>query len=178
MIAFSGLIIGVLLLLLLLIVAVKGWLASRDTTGLRGSEDESPQEACPAEFVRNIFAPADWMYVHGMKSPDIEKLFHKERRTVAIVWVRQTSAAIRHIMREHTALARQSSNLQPATELKIFLQFVALLTTCGAIRVGIDLAGPTRVGSLARYAQNLVQQIREAEQTFELATQERARSVQ
>ena len=97
---------------------------------------------------------------------------------MALVWLRQISSAIRQIMREHAAVARQSSNLNAVTELKIFVQFAALLTICGAIRVGIDLAGPMRLGGLAGYAQKRVQQIAEAEQAFVLATQERARAVQ
>lgn len=167
----SILIVGVLLLLLLA-VARKGWLASRDALELSGSDDEPGQEACPAEFMRHIFSPVDWSYVRAMKSKEIEKLFRKERRSVALVWVRQTSSTIRRIMREHAAAARQSSNLEPVTELKIFLQFAALLATCGAIRLGIDLAGPMRIGGLARYAHNLAQQVAEAEQAFELATQQ------
>ncbi len=43
MMALSSLIVGVLLLLLLLAVAVKGWLALRETPELSGS-DESEQE--------------------------------------------------------------------------------------------------------------------------------------
>jgi hypothetical protein len=173
--ALSSLIVSLALLLLLLAVVVKGWLASRDATDLPGSDGEPEEEVCPAEFVHHIFSPVDWRYVRAMKSKEMEKLFRKERRSVALVWVRQTSSTIRRIMREHAAAARQSTNLEPATELKIFLQFAALLATCGAIRLGIDLAGPMRIGGLARYAHNLAQGIAEAEQAFELATQQRAR---
>ena len=178
MMVFSSLAVGVLLLLLLLAVGVKGWLASRDSADFLATDDEVGQEGCPPEFVGRIFSPVDWRYVRGMKSPGMEKLFRKERRTVALVWVRQTFLAIRRIMREHTAIARQSSNLEPATELKIFLQFAALLATCGAIRVGIDLAGPMRIGGLARYANNLAQRVTQAERTFEAATQQSARTAQ
>jgi len=165
MMALSSLLVGVLLLLLLFAVAVKGWLASRVAPELTGSVDETGQEACPPEFVSKIFSQDDWTYVRGMKSIRLEKLFRKERRSVALVWVRQASSGIRRVMRE-------SSSLEPATELKIFLQFAALLTICGAMRVGIHLAGPQWVGGLARFAQNLVQQIAEAERAFELATRE------
>jgi hypothetical protein len=178
MIVLSSLTVGVVLLLLLAAVSIRGWLASRDTADALASDDEIGREACPPEFVACIFSPVDWRYVHGMKSPDMEKLFRKERRTVALVWVRQTSFGIRRIMREHAAIARQSTNLQPATELKIFLQFAALLVTCGAIRVGIDLAGPMRIGGLARYADNLAQQVVQVERSFEVATQQRARAAQ
>lgn len=171
MMAVSSLIVGVLLLLLLLAVAVRGWLALRETPELSGA-DESGQEACPPEFVSKIFSQDDWTYVRGMKSTRLEKLFRKERGSVALVWVRQTSSGIRCMMREHAAAARLSSNLEPATELKIFLEFAALLATCGAMRVGIHVAGPVWVGGLARVAQSLVQQIAEAERAFEFATRE------
>ncbi len=176
--ALFSLIVGMVLLLLLLAAVVKGWLASRDATDLPGSDGEPEEEACPAQLVHNIFSSADWRYVRAMKSKEMEKLFRNERRSVALVWVRQTSSTIRRVMREHAAAARQSSSLEPATELKIFLQFAALLATCGAIRLGIDLAGPMRIGGLARYAHNLTQRVAEAEQAFELATQQRARPVQ
>jgi hypothetical protein len=172
MMALSSLIVGVVLLLLLLAVAVRGWLASREAPELTGRDEETGQEACPPEFVSKIFSQDDWTYVRGMKSTGLERLFRKERRSVALVWVRQTSFGIRRIMREHAAAARHSSSLEPATELKIFLQFAALLMTCGAMRVGIHVAGPLWVGGLARFAQNLVQQIAEAERAFELATRE------
>jgi hypothetical protein len=178
MIALSSLVVGVLLLLVLLAIAVRGWLASRDSADVLASDGEIGQEGCPPEFVGRIFSPVDWRYVRGMNSYDIEKLFRKERRNVALVWVRQTSYQIRRIMREHVAVARQSTNLQPATEVRIFLQFAALLATCGAIRVGIDLAGPMRIGGLARYAHSLAEQVARAEQAFELTTQRRARPVQ
>lgn len=173
MIAFSSLIGGVLLLLVLLAIALRGWLASRDSADLLASDDQIGHEGCPSEFVGRIFSPVDWHYVRGTKSSDIEKLFRKERRTVALVWARQTSLAIRRIMREHAAIARQSTNLQPSTEVKIFLQFATLLVTCGAIRVGIDLAGPMRIGGLARYAHKLGQKVAQTERAFELATQQR-----
>src|SRR5260370_4241329 len=107
-----------------------------------------------------------------MRSTGREKFFRKERKSVAWVWVRKGSPGFRRIMREHAAAARQSSNLEPPTELKIFLQFAALLMTCGAMRAGIHVAGPLWVGGLARFAQNLVQQVAEPERAFELATRE------
>ena len=169
MIALSSLFVGVLLVLLLSGIAVKGWLATREEPG-NGEDD---QEACPAEFVSKIFSPEDWTYLHGLKSPALEKLFREERKAVALVWVRQTSSAIRCIMREHVTAARRSGNLEPATELKIFLVFAALLITCTALRMGIHLAGPARVAGLAGYAQTLVRQITEAERNFEFAIRER-----
>src|SRR5260370_40607570 len=97
-------------------------------------------------FESKIFPQDDWPYVRGMKSTGLEKLFRKERKSVALVWGRQTSSGIRRIMREHAAAARQSSNLEPPTELKIFIQFAALLMTCEAMRAGIHVAGPLGVG--------------------------------
>jgi len=41
----------------------------------------------------------------------MERLFEQERKKVALVWVRQTSALVREAIREHARAARQSKNL-------------------------------------------------------------------
>jgi hypothetical protein len=168
--ALTSLIVGVALLLLLLAVAVKGGLASRGTPEFAVGLDETGQEPCPQEYVSKIFSRDDWTYVRAMKSPPMEKLFREERKMVALVWVRQTSSGLRRIMGEHAAAARQSRDLEPATEMKIFVQFAALMLICAALRAGILLAGHMWIAGLARYAQRLAQRFAEAERAFAITT--------
>jgi len=40
----------------------------------------------------------------------MERLFEQERKKVALVWVRLTSALVRNAIREHARAARQSKN--------------------------------------------------------------------
>jgi hypothetical protein len=174
MIEFASLIAGVVLLLLLMGVATRGWLESRqlqDPTPAASEEDAT--EPCPEEFVFRIFSSADWEFVRGLKTGSIERLFERERKKVAVVWVHQTSAMIRKVMREHARAARHSKNLEFSTEINILAQFLILMAVCGALSVAIQIAGPLWLGSLARLAQRLSQRVTKLQESFQTGVLEK-----
>ena len=160
MIGLWGLIAAIVLLLLLMAVATKGWMASRELqdTALAPSELDTG-EPCPEEFVSRVFSRGDWEFVHGLKVTSIERLFERERKKVALIWVRQTSAMIRQVMHEHAAAARQSENLEFSTEINILAQFLTLMALCGILSLAVRIAGPLWLGGLAHFAQRLSQQV-------------------
>jgi hypothetical protein len=164
-IGFVGLISAAVLLLLLLAVLLKGWLAS---SGLESTGDvEDAKEPCPEEFITHVFSSRDWEFVRSLKSLTIQDLFQRERKKVAQVWVRQTSAAIREVIHQHAIAARESQNLQPATEFKIISQFLALIAACGVLSLCIQVAGPLSVGGLAHFAQRLSVRVRRLQDSFQ-----------
>jgi hypothetical protein len=164
----SGL-IGILLLLLGL--AAKGWLAAGQLqeTALASSEADSAAR-CPEVFVSRVFSRGDWEFVRGLKAHGIERLFQRERKKVALVWVRQTSMMIRKTMREHAEAARQSENLEFLTEINILAQFLLLMVVCGILSVAIEAAGPLFLGGLARFTQRLSQRVAKVQESFQAAT--------
>jgi hypothetical protein len=167
MIAFSSLIAGAALLLLLLAVVTQRLLAARDLQEpplARGDEDSS--EPCPQEFVSRIFSRDDWDFVRRVQSGSIERLFERERKKVASVWVRQTSAMIRRVMREHAQAARQSKNLDVRVEIKILTQYLALMAVCAILSMAIQIAGPLWLGGLAHFAQRLSLRVAKAQESF------------
>jgi hypothetical protein len=168
MIEFSSLIAGVALLLVLMVLATKGWLVSRNLhePPLARSEDDTT-EPCPEEFVLRIFSRADWDFVREVRSGSIERLFERERRRVALVWVRQTSAMIRKVMRGHAEAARQSRNLDVSTEISILAQYVALMAICGILSVVIQIAGTLWIGGLAHFAQRLSLRVAKLQESFQ-----------
>src|SRR6266481_6414514 len=124
MIGFASLMAGVVLLLLLVAFAAKGWLAARDSREARIAQDDNAgAEICSPEFVGQVFSRQDWEFIRGMRAPGLAALFQQERKRVALVWVRQTSAMIQRAMREHATAARQSHSLEFATEVSILSQF-------------------------------------------------------
>jgi hypothetical protein len=156
MMEFSSLIAGVALLLLLMMVATKRWRASQDLDELplaRCEEDISEQ--CPEELVARIFSRADWYFVRGVRCRGIERLYQRERRRVALVWVGQISAMIRRVMRGHAEAARQSKNLQVSMEMNIFTQYLVLMAVCAILSMAIQIAGPLWLGGFAHFAQKL-----------------------
>jgi hypothetical protein len=168
MIEFSGLAAGLVLLLVLMAVATKGWLASRhlQEPALPHSEQDAV-EPCPVEFVYRVFSRGDWEYVRALKAGSIERLFEKERKKVALVWVRQTSATIGTVIRKHAEAARQSKNLEILTEINILAQFLTLKVVCGILSVAIQTAGPVRLSGLAHFAQRLSQQVTKLQESFQ-----------
>ncbi len=118
------------------------------------------------EFVGHVFSRQDWEFIRGMRAPELAALFQQERKRVALVWVRQTSAMIQRAMREHATAARQSKNVDFPTELKIWRQFVSLVLICGTLSLAIQIAGPLWLASLARVAQRLSEQMTNVQSAF------------
>src|SRR5947208_16394643 len=83
----------------------------------------------------------DWDFVSKMNCAGLEALFRRERRAVALLWVRHMAADIRAGMREHGAAARRSPNLNPVTEGKLCLQYAECMLICGVLFAAIQLAG-------------------------------------
>ncbi len=173
MIGLSGaLLIGGLLLLLLLLLGARGISAAR---GLATKSDLSPCDdaadfaTCPQEFVPKIFSRVDWEFIAQTKSPKLARLFRRERKAVALFWVRQTSAAIQRVMKEHAVAVRESHDLEFTTEVKLVLRYGELMLLCGALFLAIESAGPLWLSGLALYADSLSRSISEAQQAFAAA---------
>ena len=165
---FSSLIAGAALVLIILLVVTLRLLASRSLQEPpleRGEEDIT--EACPEEFVSRIFSRDDWEFVRGIKCGGIERLFSRERKRVALAWVRQTSAMIRRVMRGHAEAARQSRNLEVSVEVSILTQYLALMAVCAILSLAIQLAGPLWLGGLAQFAQRLSLRVAKAQESFQ-----------
>jgi hypothetical protein len=174
MIGVSGaLVIAILLLVLLLLLGAKGFSAAR---GLSLRSDVPPQEdaaecgPCPPEFVPQIFSRSDWEFVSETKSSKLERIFRRERKAVALLWIQQTSAAIQRIMREHAQATRGNDDLEFATEVKLVLQFAQLMFICGVLFVAIQSMGPLWLRGLALYADSLSQRIAQAQLDLRAAT--------
>jgi hypothetical protein len=168
----TALLLGAVMLLLLLLLA-RGATAARDLSPRSDApllDDEALADLCPPEYVIRIFSPEDCEFVSASKSPELEKLFRRERKLVALAWVHQTSAAIRRIMREHAEATRQSRDLHFATETKLVLVYAELMFLCFLLFLAIQTAGPQRVRGLAVYADTLSQRLARAQQDLKTIT--------
>src|SRR5262249_29368082 len=94
-------------------------------------------------------------FVSLLRSHGLERLFRRERNAVALFWVQQTSAQVGRIIRQHREASRQSSDLEIATETRIFLQFALLKLICVILVASIGLVGPCRLRGAALYAERL-----------------------
>lgn len=169
----TALLLGTIMLLLLLLLAARGATAAGELSPRSDVpllDDETWVDLCPPEYVVRIFSPEDCEFVSTSKSPQLEKLFRRERKLVALAWVHQTSTALRRIMREHTEATRQSHDLHFATETKLVLVYAELMFLCAMLFLAIQTAGPQRVRGLAVYADTLSQRLARAQQDLKTIT--------
>jgi hypothetical protein len=152
------------LLILLLILGIR---QGKNSSGL-DYQTNTPISAsieefgpCPQEFISKIFSETDRTFISKTGSPGLKRLLMSERKQVALAWVRQTSAFIGMVMREHVASVRSSQDLQVATEASIVARYAQLMLTCGLLTIVIRVAGPFWLGGLALYAQKLSQRTAE-----------------
>jgi hypothetical protein len=166
----SALTVGLLLLTALVVFALRQGSTARDVLPLSefpGDPGHSEKfEVCPQELVDRIFSREDWRLISQTHSHTLERLFLQERKRVALVWVRQTSLSIRHVMRDHTEAAKQAADIRLRTELSLFLMYIQLLLMCETLSLLITAVGPPRLAKIASYVHGLSRQISYAHEAF------------
>lgn len=161
------------LLVLLLLLMIRGVAAARGLSSegdLMLLDDTAELPACPSELVSRVFSQDDSRFVLATKSPLLVKLFQSERKQVALVWIRQMSAAIQRTMREHKRIARVSHDLEFATELRLLLLYSELMLICGLLFVAVQSVGPIGLYRMAAYADGHAQRLTQVQQSFKAAT--------
>jgi hypothetical protein len=161
-IGISSAVIGAVLLLVLILVWLRADATSRH---LLSALDESFSkrdelvEVCPPEFVSQIFSSQDLAFITRLESPELKSQFLGERSAVALIWVKQTTMAMRRIMRHHLQASRVSKDIEFSTEARVFLQYTQVRLICGALFLLIGLLGPQRLRGMALRANRLTQRI-------------------
>jgi hypothetical protein len=125
----------------------------------------------PAEMLQHVFSSSDWHFVRSVESLYVRKLFLRERKAVALKWVAETAAALNIVMREHALAARQSTNLNPVTELTLFARYLSLLLLCGLMSIAIRIAGPIPLGGVAQLTQEAFEHMAQSQRLLPSAAQ-------
>jgi len=171
-IGMTGALLAAAALVLLLVAWARADKALRDLPSgsqewLFNLEEDADTSACPPEFVSQIFSSDDQAYVLGLDSRELARQFRHERDGVALLWVQQTSAAVRRIMRRHVEASRRSQDIEIITEARILLQYAQLRAACALLFVGIGLAGAQDVRGMALYTSGLTQRIGQVLREFD-----------
>jgi hypothetical protein len=166
----SSALTGAVVLLVLILVWIRAESTSRRLPSTLDGwlpDQGDAVEVCPPEFVSQIFSGQDLAFISRLESPDLKRHFLRERNAVAVLWVQQTTAAIRRIMRRHLEASRLSEDIEFAMEARIFLQYAQLRLICGVLFLLIGLAGPQRLRGMALRADKLTQRIGDVLREFE-----------
>jgi hypothetical protein len=172
----SSALIGAVVLLVLILVWIRADSASRHLPSNLDAwlpDQGDAVEVCPPEFVSQIFSGQDLAFISRIESPELKRHFLRERSAVALLWVQQTTAAIRRIMRRHLEASRLSEDIEFAMEARIFLQYAQLRLICAVLFLLIGLAGPHRLRGMALRADKLTQRIGDVLREFVSGAQAR-----
>jgi hypothetical protein len=99
----------------------------------------------PSGLVERIFAREDFEFVASSAPRQVQELFFQERKRVAVCWAQQVRAGVLRLMNFHLGQARFYAQLSLATEMKLAVNFAALLLACRAMQFALYLGGPFAV---------------------------------
>lgn len=91
---------------------------------------------------KQIFGEEDWEYVRELNSKVLERRFLKERKIVALTWVRAARTEARALMRVHRAASSTSPHLSLRVELRIAFAYIEFFFHCAILELVIQARGP------------------------------------
>ncbi|MBZ5539112.1 MAG: hypothetical protein LAN61_01190 [Acidobacteriia bacterium] len=118
-----------------------------------------PAVPCPPEVLERIFDREDSDFIAREHSRGAQELFHRERKRLAYLWLRQTRHEIANVRRYHAEIARKSTDLNPGTEIKIAVDCLLVSGMCWLMAVAIYFLGPIHTRGMARYVSDLSTQL-------------------
>ena len=114
-----------------------------------------------AAVVDQIFGAADWHFVRAHASKQIQGLFLKERRRIALCWLSEVRGRARDAMRFHLVHAGKSGKIVPMLELRLATNYVVIQARCEFIALILVLWGPVAVRRMVGSASHLSEQLRD-----------------
>jgi hypothetical protein len=104
----------------------------------------------PANLLNRIFDRRDLDYVSGQSSPDIRQLFLSQRRAISLMWVRRVRSEILNLMHFHRSHSRFHTNIGILAEMRLALDFAALLILCRILEAVFSFRGPYAAPRMAQ----------------------------
>jgi len=142
------LIIGAALLLSLFLLArgtARADGAARALVDAKQALQALQGELLPPGLVERIFTKHDFNFVTSSTPRHVQVLFMAERKKVAVCWAQQVHAGVLRLMNFHVGQARFYTQLSLATEIKLAMNFAALLLACRIMQVALYVGGPYAV---------------------------------
>jgi hypothetical protein len=102
--------------------------------------------------VSGIFSSDDEQFISSEADNQVNALFRRERKRLALRWIERQKHEAAGIMNRHRDASRQVADLQPAKEAKLFLRYARLQLTFALLAVSVWLFGPERLRGLAEEA--------------------------
>jgi hypothetical protein len=95
----------------------------------------------PPELVHRVFSQEDLTFVTSVGSKAIRETFVRERKHVALLWVRQLRKNVVSLKQFHSGRSRFYAQLDFRTEVELALRFASLLLVCRLLEAVFHLRG-------------------------------------
>ncbi len=143
---------GVLLIALLILWARSGRSPATDTQRLSAAIDALSAlrlELLPPTFIERVFSPEDCEFISTHAPLPVQRLFYKERRAIALTWLRQTRGQLTRLMRYHLTSARANRNVKPASEALLAANYFSIILASDLLELLVRWQGPFRTRRMA-----------------------------
>jgi hypothetical protein len=110
-------------------------------------------------LAERIFAQEDWDYVAQQAPPEVRRAFLRERKTLALAWLRQTRLHVGILMRFHRRAVRGNARLSPAMEAGLTAHYLVFLMLYQVLCGLVWLRGPFWVQGMVGYAGGVAQEM-------------------
>jgi hypothetical protein len=136
------------------------WLAGRRRSEVASiaSEDLSSEYLVrlpPSGLLARCLAVEDVEFATALRSPEVLRLLLRERRRLALGWLRQTRREAARLFRLHIRMARNAPDLRPAAELKLIFQLGVFFLLYQILASVVRLYGPFRTRTFVNSVQAL-----------------------
>jgi hypothetical protein len=144
---YVSLIAAFLLLLALVAVIARSFRTDSDLdfAGQRFSLDarnDAVNDEINLEIFLKAFGDDDQRFVETLGNSRLQELLAYERKRIALRWIGRKTAEARDIMQAHVRSARGAKDLSVSAEIRLALQYVALLALFEFLTISVLIFGP------------------------------------
>lgn len=149
--------VGLLLLGLLFIWAFRGRASDPSAAvKLANGARRSAQELPPQDLIERILDPRDLEFVSKESANETVKLLERERRTLAVAWLRQTRRQVGQLMSHHAVAVRHSRHLSPGLEIQLALHYAGFVVGYELTLALFYIRGPFEVRPAVNYVTSIM----------------------
>ena len=110
-----------------------------------------------ARATQRIFATDDLQFIARAGTPEVQRLLVKERRSLAISWLRLTQRQVRQLMHVHLKLASYTVEPSPGFEFRLAVNYLCFRVVSNALLMLVWLRGPFKAVRIIGYARGVAE---------------------
>lgn len=143
---------SLLLVVCLILLFIEGGDKSEGNSECQPAHDFWCVDGSAMHVAKQLFGSEDWDYVQGLGSRILTRRFLKERKALALKWVRAARSEAGTLMKVHRTAASTSPHLNLNVELRTVFVYLDFLFYCVLLEILIRTRGPVALQRLVARA--------------------------